>query len=128
MAGQMGQNGSSMGGGLLNQNSGLNILAARNSVNNFSPAPRRASMNDDIEGGGAFMTEPRASVGRTASRTNVSPDRASAMMQGNAKANNSQADMFQPSPVSMMNSPNASTSQLVSFNFLTQVPIEEFVI
>ena len=70
-----------MGIGLLNQNSGLNILAARPAPNGFSPAPRRQSMNDDLDAGTFSLTEaPRGTVGMRASRTNfASPDRASAM-------------------------------------------------
>jgi len=64
-----------IGGQLLNQNSGINILAGRRQsagglgVNKFTPAPWRASMNDDIGGVGesgsaVFLTEPRANASR----------------------------------------------------------------
>lgn len=100
----------------------------------FSPAPRRASaVNEDIGmEGGTFMTEPKGLVRKSSSRMNLnqaSPDRASAKMRANNRS--SDMDLLKSSPVSFMNnqgSPNASTGQLVSFNFLTQVPIEEFVI
>ena len=111
-----------MGVGLLNQNSGLNILAGRPAPNVFSPAPRRQSMNDDLNNGGTFtLTEPPP-----ASRTNfASPDRASAMNR-EAKQSISQAEMLGVSAMSLINTPQPQA--MVSFNFLTQVPIEDFVI
>ena len=90
-----------MGLGLINQSSGINILAAKPSASIFSPAPRRVSMNDDLDNNasgvnpGTFLTEPRATVGRTASRTNVgSPDRASAMQRNNVGKSQSQAEFL----------------------------------
>ena len=121
---------SSMGIGLLNQSSGINILAARPSASIFSPAPRRVSMNDDLDNAnnaGTFLTEPRATVGRTSSRTNVgSPDRASAMLRGgNVGKSQSQAEFLHNTAPTFNQLPH---NQLVSFNFLTQVPIDDFVI
>lgn len=91
---------SSMGVGLLNQSSGINILAAKPSASIFSPAPRRISMNDDLDNAnsnvnaGTFLTEPRATVGRTASRTNVgSPDRASAIQKAGNNVGKSQSQV-----------------------------------
>ena len=91
-------------------------------------------MNDDIGlggGGGAFLTDLK----KTGSRMNLnsqSPDgRASAArLNGKGSAGemspNQQGSFMNPA---MLGSPSSTgQNMLVSFNFLTQVPIEEFVI
>ena len=87
-------------------------------------------MNDDLENAGTFLTEPRAPSGKRAIRTNLgaSPDRASAINRGanEIKQSTSQVDMLHTSSISLMNA--TPSSALVSFNFLTQVPIEDFVL
>lgn len=89
-------------------------------------------MNDDIGlgGGSAFLTDLK----KTSSRMNLnsqSPDgRASAArLKGSAAGEmspNQQGSFMNPG---MLGSPSSTgQNMLVSFNFLTQVPIEEFVI
>lgn len=93
-----------------------------NVFNTVTPGRRPSQMNDDI--GGAFqLTE----IKKKDSRVNLnsqSPDtRGSAFHLG--KDSNAQI-----SPTGFVNSPQSpgGGNMLVSFNFLTQVPIEEFVI
>ena len=117
--------------------SNLNLQPRPSQKNVFSsgvtPARRPSQMNDDIGlgGGSAFLTDLK----KPSSRMNInsqSPDgRASAArLNGKGSAGdmspNPQGSFMNPG---MLGSPSSTgQNMLVSFNFLTQVPIEEFVI
>lgn len=91
-------------------------------------------MNDDIGlGGGAFMTDLK----KTSSRMNLNPQspdtRASAVRlqagKGSAGEIAPQNQLGSYMNPGVLGSPSSNgQNMLVSFNFLTQVPIEEFVI
>lgn len=102
-----------------------------NVLQSVTPARRPSQMNDDIGlGGGAFMTDLKPSS-RNLNQQSADP-RGSAvkLVKGSAGGGdmspNQQGSFMNPG---VLGSPSSTgQNMLVSFNFLTQVPIEEFVI
>ena len=89
--------------------------------------------NEDLGIGNSFLTEVKNSpaVSKKESRTNMGETR----MSKGVNASPPMADSISPAPGAMTHmgffsgstSPNTPSQMMVSFNFLTQVPIDEFI-
>ena len=89
--------------------------------------------NEDLAFGNSFLTEVKT-VGKKDSRTNMgmglgrgSTTNVSPNINDNVSPSPNMTHMGFSMPQSGTQSPNSASNMLVSFNFLTQVPIDEFI-